>query len=105
MLENDAHNSRSQKTLLVTLLTAAIVILLFPLTAFSPVSQYSAAHTIIEIGVEFILLPFLAGSLGSILIGSSIVHRRLSMPAIEQRRGFISPIFFVLMQICLDEKS
>jgi hypothetical protein len=83
MLENGAHNSRSQKTLLVTLLTAAIVILLFPLTAFSPVSQYSAAHTIIEIGVEFILLPFLAGSLGAILIGSSIAHRRLRRPAIE----------------------
>jgi hypothetical protein len=33
--------------------------------------------------VEFILLPFLAGSLGSILIGSSIAHRRLSKPAIE----------------------
>lgn len=75
MLENGGHYGRNQKALLLALLTGSIVILLFPLTAFSPFFQYSAAHTLIEMGVEFAVLPFLAGALASILIGGSIVHQ------------------------------
>ncbi len=80
MLEDGKHHDRSQKALLLALLTGSIIILLFPMTAFSPVFQYSATHTIVELGVEFVILPFLAGALGSILIGSSIVPQTLIRP-------------------------
>lgn len=75
MLESGRHHDRSQKALLLAMLTGSIVVLLFPLTAFSPFFQYSAAHTLIEMVVEFAVLPFLAGALGSILIGSSIARQ------------------------------